>query len=161
MTRETWDVQYYDPDTGAAWRIAVKALTVRDGIAVDSAQDAISRSSMSDRELIRMLAYPLLKHGTRLVQRAMLDDAPPVDDAGNVVLPAGANWYDVDLTEDVYNDLPEWLFAVWQTYILDRNPHREPVYDALKKSVLKALQARRSMTGTNENAPPDSTHETI
>ena len=151
------DVLYYDVDTRVAYRITVRRLTVGDGVAVDSEQDTIAtREDVAGRLLLTLRNFPLLRHATVSAERAMLDEAPPADADGTPVFPDDVSWQAFDLTEEAFLSLDEMVSWAWLGAVLDKNPHRNSSYEALKKALSRARQAPNSMGATSARPSSDS-----
>jgi hypothetical protein len=138
----TWHVTHYDDDTGYAYRVRVKRLTVGDAVRADMLGDDISRrdDALTGREyLILVQVYPFIKSCTVVCERGILDNPPTeTGESGDPIIPDDAGWEAFDLTEAVFMDLPEWLVLRWQHEAIQKNPHRDPTYDLLKKKALRA-----------------------
>ena len=150
-----WDVQFYDETTRIAYRMQVKRLTVGDGIAADSLQDQIAlREDMQGRELLALSAnYPLLRYGTATMECAVCE-TPPADKA---VMPDDLPWRYLELTEEAFWSLDEWLLLLWVDAILTKNPHRDLRYERLKKNLAAATPARPTARATSESPARAST----
>ena len=145
-----WDVVFYDIETGIAYRIQAKRLSMRDGAAVDDAQDKITQR-FDGRELLMMRRYPVLLYGTKEAQIVHLDSEPPY--ANDIPqINDDAAWTSLELTEDVYGDLSELAGLLWYGAIIDKNPHRDLGYQVLKKNMMVALQPTTNDISTNSSA---------
>lgn len=155
-----FNVTFYDDDTGLAYRVRVKRLTVGDAVQADMLGDEIAgRDDLTGRVLLALAqVYPFLKYATAICERAPLD-APPVEklDSGDPAVPDDAAWETFDLTEAVFLDLPELLVLRWQYEAIQKNPHRDPAYEALKKKLLMAAQQAASAPSMNESDSAEKT----
>lgn len=160
-----WHVTFYDDDTGYAYRVRVKRLTVGDSIRADMLGDDITRrEDLAGRELLALSqVYPFIRFSTAACERALLDAAPDSGTTGDPDVPDDADWQTFDLTEGEFLNLPEFLSLRWQHEAIGKNPHRDPTYEAIKKKLLMARQAPVSAPPTNTNesgenaaAPPSS-----
>jgi hypothetical protein len=153
-----WDVTYYDEEAGAVYRIAARRMTVRDGIHLGELEDAIAeRDDLEGRALIALAHYyPLLACATRAAERASVDAPPETDDAGEMVLPEGMTWQALDLTEEQYLDLPDFLMWSWYTAVIRKNPQYDRSYEVLKKNLTRLMQRPTNAPGLSESAPAES-----
>lgn len=150
------ELLYYDPHAHTAYRIEVKALTVGEGVAVDSEQDALTRRDITGRLLLTLQAWPLLKYATVRADVAVLAEAPEVDSDGTPLFPADTTWTPFDMTEEAFLDLPELVSWAWHRRVLDVNPHRNTSYEALKKALSRVRPAPSSATPTTASETPDT-----
>lgn len=155
------ELLYYDPHAHAAYRIEVKALTVGEGVAVDSEQDAMTRRDINGRLLLTLQAWPLLKYATVRADVAALDQAPAVDDDGTPQFPPEMDWVPLEMTEDMFLNLPELVSWAWHRRVLDVNPHRNTSYEALKKALSRVRPAPSSATPTTASETPDTSDEPV
>lgn len=145
-----WDVQWFDADTGTAYRIAVQRMTIADGIAAETLQDEIARRDVAGRLLLRLLDYALLRHATARAECAVLSVAPPQSDDGEWQLPDEADWHPLDIEDErAFLELPEWLFWLWLTAFFRKNPQYDRSYETLKKNALRAKPASGSGSGSS------------
>ena len=154
-----WDIELYDPETHTAYRVTAKRLTVGDGVAVDTAQDALARrEDLQGRALLNGQNYPLLRYGTRLAECAPCPDEPATTETGDLVWPADLVWTPLELTEAVYLALDELLAWAWLGAVLTKNPHRRSSYEALKKKSPTAAPALTSAppTPASSTSGPDA-----
>jgi len=152
-----WDVLWFDEDAGLAYRVAVRRMTIADGIAAESLQDEIAKRDVRGRLLLRLLDYALLRYATAHAERAALSEPPYLDEDGTPQLPDDAGWQPLDLADEgVFLALPEWLFWLWWTAVMQKNPQYDRSYEALKKNVLKAMPASESESGSSESAGAES-----
>ncbi len=152
-----WDVLWFDEDAGLAYRVAVRRMTIADGIAAESLQDEIAKRDVRGRLLLRLLDYALLRHATAHAERAALSELPVVAEDGTPELPDDADWQAFDLVdEDTFLALPEWLFWLWLTAVMNKNPQYDRSYEALKKNALRARPASESESGSSESAGAES-----
>jgi len=147
-----WHVTFYDDDTGLAYRVRVKRLTVGDAVQADMLGDDIAqREALQGRALLTLAqVYPFVRYATAECQRAPMD-TPPTEKAetGDPVLPDDLDWEAFDLTENEFLILPELLALRWQYEAIRKNPHRDPAYEALKKKLLMARQPETNAPNTN------------
>jgi hypothetical protein len=150
-----WDVRWFDEDTMTAYRVAVKRMTVGDGVAIGMLEDELAqREDLTGRLFLRLFQdYPLLRYGTRRAEQAVLSEVPAQDEAGDPILPDEADWQELELTETTFMALPEWLFWLWLTAIIRKNPQYDRSYAALKKSALTERPAQKSDSAMSESAP--------
>jgi hypothetical protein len=154
-----WDLTHYVD--GIATRVAVKRLTVGDGVRIDSEQDAISRrDDLEGRALLNLRQLPLWAVATVRAERAPLAEAPPARDGG-YDFPDDLLWEPIPLTEAAYLSLDELLLWAWLGEILTKNPHRNTSYEALKKALSRVTPATASAAPSNGSATPDSSSEPI
>lgn len=152
-----WDVLWFDEDTGLAYRVAVRRMTIADGIAAESLQDEIARRDVRGRLLLRLLDYALLRYATARAERAALSEPPHLDEDGSPQLPDDAGWQPLDLAdEEAFLALPEWLFWLWLTEFFRKNPQYDRSYEVLKKSVLKAMPASESESNSSASASAET-----
>ncbi len=156
-----WDVLWFDEDTGAAYRVVVRRMTVADGIAAESLQDDIARrEALSGRLLLRLLDYALLRHATARAEHVVLDALPVMAEDGTPELPDNADWRALDLADEaVFLSLPEWLFWLWMTAFFRKNPQYDRSYEALKKNMLRVTSQSESENNSSESAGDGSLSE--
>lgn len=148
-----WDVTWFDDDTGVAYRVAVRRMSIADSIAAESLQDEIARRDVRGRLLLRLLDYALLRHATARAERAVLSEPPCLDEDGTPSVPDDADWQPLALDdESVFLELPDWLFWLWMTAFIRKNPQYDRSYEALKKNALKAKPTSESESSSSENA---------
>lgn len=149
-----WDVTYYDEEAGAVYRIAARRMTVRDGIRLGELEDAVAeRDDLEGRALIALAHYyPLLACATRAAERAAVDAPPATDEGGELVLPDDVSWHPLELTEDQYLDLPDFLMWSWYTAVIRKNPQYDRSYEVLKKSLTRLMQRPTNAPGSIESA---------
>lgn len=149
-----WNVTFYDDDTGYAYRVQVKRLTVGDAVQADMLGDEITRrDTLRGRELLTLSQiYPFMKFATAESERAVVEEAiEEVNDTGDPVVPDDAEWEPFELTEAAFLILPEFLALRWQHEAILKNPHRDPTYEALKKKLLREkLQPESAPTTSSE-----------
>lgn len=134
-----WNVTFYDDDTGYAYRVRVKRLTVGDAVSMDTLSDDITRrETLKGRELLMLSQqYPFVRYCTAACEWVVLDDAPEDDpESGEPIVSNDEAWEAFDLTEAAFMALPEWLSLRWNYAAVKKNPHRDPMYEALKKKLL-------------------------
>jgi hypothetical protein len=155
-----WDLTHYAD--GIATRIAVKRLTVGDGVRIDSEQDAISlRDDLEGRALLNLRQLPLWAVATVRAECAPLSEAPLERAEGGYDFPDDLPWEPIPLTEAAYLSLDELLLWAWLGEILTKNPHRNTSYEALKKALSRVTPATASAAPSNGSATPDSSSEPI
>lgn len=143
-----WHVTFFDDETGYAYRVRCKRLTVGDAVQADMLGDEITRrDTLHGRELLTLSQiYPFVRYATAASERTILDDAPETNGTGDPILPDDAEWEVYDLTEAEFMIVPEWFMLRWQTEAILKNPHRDPTYEALKKKLLKEKLAPENET---------------
>ncbi|MHC4301327.1 MAG: hypothetical protein ACYS7Y_29005 [Planctomycetota bacterium] len=153
-----WNVTFYDDDTGYAYRVRVKRLTVGDSLQADTLSDDITRrESLNGRALLTLSqVYPFVRYATATCERALLDGAPPIGESGDPVVPDDVEWQAFELTEGEFLALPEFLALRWQYEVIQKNPHRDPTYEALKKKWLTDRLTNTSAPTTNTNDSVES-----
>jgi hypothetical protein len=157
-----WNATFYDDETGYAYRVRVKRLTVGDAMDADMLGDDITRrEDLHGRKLLTLSqVYPFVRYATAACERAVLKTAPKKnDDNGDPVVPKNAKWEPFELTEGEFLALPEWFMMRWQTEAIHKNPHRNPIYEALKKNAVKEQQltpSGASMNAANSSETPSA-----
>jgi hypothetical protein len=119
-----WHITYYDDDTGYAYRVCVKRLTVGDAVQMDTLSDDITRrESLHGRELLVLSQqYPFVRYCTADCERAILEDAPETDpESGDPIIPDATEWEAFDLTEAAFLALPEMLSLRWNHEAVKKN----------------------------------------
>jgi len=141
----TWDVAYYDTETGVAYRARAKRLTMLDGARLDQQIVDANRATADDVEfsLLQMAAY--VQNGTGEAQRAVFA-APPDDLTADD--PA---WQPYHPTADDLGQMEEAFAQAWYIAVLQRNPHRNSLYEALKKSLVLGTSAMPSDVSLNDS----------
>lgn len=146
-----WDVLYYDPDTGQGYRVRAKRLTLLDGARLDRQIAAANQATVEDDaafDVAQLAAY--LQHGTAAAERAAFD-APPDDLAADD--PA---WTPYEPDVDAIAALDETFTRAWYIAVLHRNPHRNSIYEALKKSLVTASLTPTVPANSTASAPSAS-----
>ena len=159
----TWSVTFYDDETGYAYRVRCKRLTVGDAVQADMLGDEISRrEALQGRELLTLSQiYPFVRYATAVSERTVLDDPPTeTNENGDPVLPDDANWEVYELTEAEFFTASEWFMLRWQTEAIRKNPHRDPTYEALKKKLVKEKLAPAKEPITNGESGKEKPGET-
>jgi len=157
-----WHVTYYDDDTGYAYRVRVKRLTVGDAVHADMLGDEIAlRDALHGRELLTLSqSYPFIRYATASCERAIVTETQiGVNGLNDPTVADDAQWEPFELTEAAFMALPEWLAARWQMEAIRKNPHRDPAYEALKKKVLMERLQTPNAPGTPSPANSGSDSE--
>lgn len=126
-----WDIIYHDEEAGAVYRIATRRMTVRDGIRLGELEDAIAaREDIRGRMLITLAHYyPLLVCATDAAERAAVETPPERDEQGEPVLSDNLAWCPVELDEEQFLALPDYLMWMWYTAVLRKNPQYDRSYE--------------------------------
>lgn len=152
-----WNVTFYDDDTGYAYRVRVKRLTVGDAVEMDMLSDDITRrDDLQGRDLLmRSQQYPFARYCTVACERVVIEDAP---DTSDPVPRDDAAWQAFDLTEETFMALPEFFMLQWLNAAVSKNPHRDPAYEMLKKKLLreKLRQTNTPPSDAASNSATDS-----
>jgi len=149
----TWDVAYYDTETGVAYRARAKRLTMLDGARLDQQIVDANRATADnvDFSLLQVAAY--VQNGTGEAQRAVF--AAPPDD----LTTDDPAWQPYRPTADELGQMDEVFTQAWYIAVLQRNPHRNSLYEALKKSLVLGNSATPSDVSLSDSGTNASVSE--
>lgn len=117
-------IAYHDEDSGLHWRATVRAMKIRDGLAVEKDRQVIADKYDSDpATMLKLFNLPLLAHSSRLEKST-----------------DGQTWEVVVLDEDTFFDLTETFVLEWLNLVMTINPqHGFSQVEFLKKKVGELL----------------------
>lgn len=113
-----YDLHYYDDDERIAYRLNAKSIRVGEGALIDEARSDMVEKGVSGMQLLVQVNLPLLRFGTRKIEKAV--DVDSFDDEKCV-------WKELSLDhidEEFYNNSPEQFVASWISIIMAKNPQR-------------------------------------
>jgi hypothetical protein len=131
---------FTDPDTDLHYRVTVRNMRIRDGIALSRDRETIAELHKDDPTLmLSLFNLPLLRHGSTLE-----------------ISPDGTAWQSTILTEEMFLDLNENFAGQWLDLVMAANPmYGFNQIEALKKNLSSLLGNESSLENLSSAAPAD------
>lgn len=156
-----WDILWIDEVEHRAYRIALKRMTIADGIAAETLQDEIARrEDLHGRLLLRLMDYALLRHATQRAEQADLPESEKISVEELEKFPL--EWRELPFQrEEEFLALPELLFWMWLAEFERKNPQYSRSYEVLKKSpsLNQPVSVQSSNPGSSENGGDGNSSE--
>lgn len=117
-------ITFHDTENNVHYRVTVRVMRVRDGIAIAQERESISEQYAGDGTmLLSLFNFPLLRHGS------MLETSSD-----------GENWLETLFTQDLFLDMPEAFIVQWLKLVMTANPqHGYDQIQALKKNLTSLM----------------------